>query len=102
MKPRKELNDIFKQILGNDHVYFQPPESIKMKYDCIVYSLDSADIQFGDNKSYRYLRRYDVTYITKDPDSSIIDIIPQTLPMIRFNRFYATEGLNHYSYTLYF
>lgn len=102
MKPRKALNDIFKEILGNDHVYFQPPESIKLKYDCIVYNLDSADIQFGDNKSYRYLRRYDVTYITKDPDSSVIDLIPKRFQMIRFNRWYATDGLNHYSYTLYF
>jgi hypothetical protein len=102
MRPRKELNDIFKQILGNDHVYFQPPENVKLKYDCIIYSLDSGDIQFADNKSYHYMRRYDVLYICKNPDSELIDKIPQSFPLIRFNRFYASEGLNHYSYTLYF
>lgn len=102
MKPRKELNDIFKSLLGSDNVYFQPPENVKLKYPCIIYSLDSADIQFAANKSYRYMRRYDVLYITKNPDDILTDTIPQTLPLIRFNRFYASDGLNHYSYTLYF
>ena len=36
-KPRSELNAKFKSILGNSNVYFQPPESVKLKYDCIIY-----------------------------------------------------------------
>ena len=36
-KHRKELELMFKEVLGNDHVYYAPPESVKLVYDCIVY-----------------------------------------------------------------
>ena len=37
MKTRYELHEFLCEILGSRNVYFQPPESVKMKYPAIVY-----------------------------------------------------------------
>ena len=43
MRNRLDLQKIFEDILGSKNVYFQPPESLKMKYPAIRYSLDDID-----------------------------------------------------------
>ena len=37
MNRRYELQAVLEGILGSGNVYFQPPENLKMRYDCIVY-----------------------------------------------------------------
>ena len=54
--------------------YFQPPESIKMNYPAIVYSLDDIDKTYANDGVYLSNRRYAVTVIDKDPDLSLIHI----------------------------
>lgn len=44
---------------------------------------------------------YTVTVITKDPDSDIRSKIA-ALPYCAFDRWYATDGLNHDAFTLFF
>lgn len=46
--------------------YFQPPESIKMNYPAIVYSLDDIDKTYANDGVYLSNRRYAVTVIDKD------------------------------------
>ena len=46
-------------------------------------------------------RKYLVTVIDKNPDSSFIDIVAK-LPTCRFVRHYKSDNLNHYVFTLYF
>ena len=43
--------------------YFQPPESIKMNYPAIVYSLDDIDKTYANDGVYLSNRRYAVTVI---------------------------------------
>lgn len=100
-RSRKGLHRILKEILGSDNVYFQPPASIQMKYDAIVYELDDIDVRHADNLSYLTNRRYRVTLITRNPDTSLSDQIAQ-LPLTRFNRFYTADNLNHYVYIIYY
>ena len=50
-----KLNDICK------YVYYQPPESIKMVYPCIVYELDSAYDYWANDKLYTTNYRYSIT-----------------------------------------
>ena len=38
MASRLNLQDKLEEVLGSKQVYFQPPESLKLKYPCIVYS----------------------------------------------------------------
>lgn len=98
---RTELHEILKKILGSEYVYFQPPESEKMKYPCIVYSLDDIDTKNADNISYVNTKRYAVTIIDKDPDSMIAEALLK-LSMCSFDRSYTKDNLNHWVFRLYF
>ena len=98
---RLELQTIFEEILGNKNVYFQPPESLKMKYPAIRYVRSSIDSTYADDIPYRNLKQYEITVIYKDPDSDLPDKIKQ-LSMCRFNRHYTADNLNHDVFTLYY
>lgn len=98
---RLQLHDLLKSVLGSDHVYFQPPASVVMQYPAIVYQWDSNDTQYGDNFAYRSTRRYQITHISRDPDTPIPDKLAQ-LKLCSYDRFFVAENLNHYVFTLYF
>lgn len=101
MAPRLQLQSRLEALLGTRNVYFQPPENLKMKYPCIVYSRDTADTKFAGNNPYRYTKRYQVTVIDQDPDSLIPDKVA-ALPMCAHNRFFTADNLNHDVFTLFF
>lgn len=98
---RLELHEILCTILGSRNVYFQPPESIKMNYPAIVYSLDDIDNQYANDGVYLSHRRYSVTVIDKKPDSEIVGKV-SALPNCKFNRPYQKDNLNHYVFTLFY
>ena len=99
---REMLGDIFRdQILGSSNVYFQPPESVKMRYPAIVYSLDDITNTFADDRPYLSAKRYKVTIIDRNPDSILPDLM-NALPFCNFNRTYTSDGLNHWVFSLYF
>lgn len=101
MERRLQLHQILTGILGSENVYFQTPESTRMKYPCIVYQRNAADTKFADDKPYLKMKRYTVTVIDKDPDSKIPDKIA-ALPLCTFNRHYTVDNLNHDIYNLYY
>lgn len=98
---RLELHQILSTILGSAYVYFQPPESVKLHYPCIVYERSTGDTQFADNSSYIFRVCYRVTYIDKDPDNEIIQKIA-ALPLCRMDRSYKGDNLNHDSFVIYY
>ena len=101
LKRRLELQKLLEDVLGSNHVYFQPPETIKMEYPCIVYNLSAGNSRYADNALYFYRNRYTVTYISRDPDDlKHYDII--RVPLLRFDRFYTSNNLNHWVYEVYF
>lgn len=102
MASRLKLHEELKEILGDYDVYFQPPESVKLTYPCVIYKLTNADIGYADNMTYRYSRRYQITLITKDPDSDLIDKIPKSLRHCSFANYFVSNNLNHYIYDLYY
>lgn len=101
MNRRLELHQILVDLLGSRFVYFQPPESIKMQYPCIVYGRSREDTIYASNKKYRTKKRYTVTVIDKDPDSIIPDNV-SGLPLCSFDRHFKSDNLNHDVYTLYY
>lgn len=101
MGRRADLQDILKDILGTDNVYFQPPPSVSMEYPCIVYQRDYEATTFADDKPYSRKKRYQVTVIDRDPDSVIPDKIAD-LPLSSFDRFYTADNLNHDVFKLFF
>lgn len=101
MGTRLELQDVLVEVLGCKNVYFQPPESVKMKYPCIVYQRDYLDIKHADNLPYSSEYRYQVTVIDKNPDSPILDRMNR-LPKCSFERHFTSDNFNHDVYNLYF
>lgn len=100
-KPRTELQTILEDILGTDHVYFQPPSNITMSYPAIVYQKDWARADRADNATYVHTWRYMVTVIDKDPDSLVLDQIA-ALPATTYVRHFAVDNLNHDIFDVYF
>lgn len=100
-RPRLELQALFEELLGSRNVYFQPPESRKMGYPCILYERSGARTDSADNLGYRRLNRYTVTVIDEDPDSAIPEKV-SGLRYCAFDRRYKADRLNHDVFTLYF
>lgn len=101
MENRLTINELFESILGNDHVYAQTPESIKMDYPAIKYSLSNLKVDFANNSPYSTRSRYTVTLIDYDIDSVYVDELLK-LPYCSLDRYYTSNGLHHWSFTIYF
>ena len=99
MAPRLELQELFLTMVPN--VYFQPPPTVQMEYPCVVYHRDYKNTEFADGMPYANRKRYQVTVISIDPDSSIPDQIA-LLPMCTYDRFYTANNLNHDVFKLFF
>lgn len=102
MASRLELHEELCKILGTRNVYFQPPESVKMQYDAIRYSLGGKDLKRANNKIYHFTNQYDGVVIVKNPDTDIPDKILSHFEMCSFGRPYTADNLNHYPFTLYY
>nr|WP_297883996.1 hypothetical protein [uncultured Blautia sp.] len=101
MGSRLELQNKLEQLLGTKHVYYQPPEPLKMEYPAIIYSKGRIETKKADNSTYLKNTRYDITVIDKRPDNPVIDKL-MTLPYCSYDRQYKSGGLNHDVLTLYY
>ena len=98
---RIAFRDYLKTKTGVENLYFQPPESIKMKYPAIIYSISRVDNKFAENKIYLQFIAYQVIVIDKDPDSDIFKKMSR-LPKCAFERSYTADNLNHFVFTIYY
>lgn len=94
-KTRKSLHQTLVNLLGSSNVYFQPPESFKLKYPCIVYFRQGANQIYADNGNYITNMAYDVTLINRDPDDGLVEKFISELPMCRYDRHYVSDNLHH-------
>ena len=101
MDRRLELHSKLCDLLGSSHVYFQPPETVKIVYPCIIYNLDYINVRHADDKGYLGRDRYLITIVSKNPDYSIVRELAMW-PLCSFNRFYTIDNLNHWIYELYY
>jgi hypothetical protein len=101
MASRLQLQTMLENLLGSRNVYYNPPESIKMKYPAIVYSRGRIDTTHANNAVYSLHNGYSLTYIDEDPDNETVDKIA-ALPRCRFDRFFVSDNLNHYTFTIYY
>lgn len=99
MASRLEFSEALHKIC--DNVYFQPPESKKINYPCIIYERRNIDQQFADNIPYAQKTRYTVTVISRDPDDPIVDAVSQ-FPYCLYDRFYTADNLNHDVFNIYY
>lgn len=101
MGTRLALHTLLKTILGSNNVYFQAPANVELKYPCIMYKRERISVKHADNTPYFHKKKYSITVIDSDPDSSIPDQIA-LLPMCSSDRNFRANNLNHDVFTLYF
>lgn len=104
---KKKVDELileFRNLLGYEsgHVYYQPPEKQKMEYPCIRFSRSTGRHEYANNFTYKFTDRYEVTYIDRDPDSDNLDKIIEHFKLIRHDRHYTAENLNHDVFDLYY
>ena len=100
MANRLDFHEILCNILGSRNAYFDPPESVKLSYPAIVYSLSQIKSNHADNIPYFKVPGYTVIVIDTNKDSIISDKV-SNLPNCKFDRAYSKNGLNYFVYTLY-
>lgn len=101
MGTRLELQSQLESLLGSTNVYFQPPESIKIKYPAIVYSLRNFREVPADNRTYLRKRLYRVQFISRNPDNDIIDKLLDMEYCSSEGRF-VVDSLYHDNFDLYY
>ena len=101
MASRLKLQTELENLLGSRNVYFQPPASVQMKYPAIRYSLSDILSNHADDIVYKYMKAYELIVIDPDPDSKYPDKLLQ-FKYCRFDRYYTSDNLNHYVFTLYY
>lgn len=104
MDRRLKLHEKLVETLGNDHVYFQPPENIRLNYPCIIYERYSGDSKFANNKTYQFTQAYEVTFIDQNPDNleRYSKDLFEKFEMVRYNRHFKADNLNHDVFIIYF
>lgn len=101
---RETLHDILVGIEGIKAVYYQPPSTKALQYPCIIYSLNRLNTKPANNNRYLNFPEYNVVLIDYDPESmlqrKILDLNDGCY--VKFDRFYTSDNLNHWAYTLSF
>lgn len=101
MQNRIILHQKLVDILGSRYVYFQPPETIKMHYPCIVYERSDISNTHADDDIYIQPRQYRVTVIDEDPDSEIVTKMSK-FRTARFINHQVVDNLNHDTFNIYY
>lgn len=100
MRNRVELQNKLLEIVPN--VYFDPPPKQQIVYPCIVYNRSPGRTFFANNKTYSFIQGYDLTIITKEADSKLLDDVRENLPMVEYVREFVSDNLHHSAFKLYF
>ena len=93
-RTRLTLQTKLEDLLGSNHVYYQPPENLKMEYPAIRYSKSDEEDIYANNIKYLSMSVYDLIVIDKKPDNPVIKKLLE-LPYSEFDRHYVADGLNH-------
>ena len=93
-RTRLTLQTKLEDLLGSNHVYYQPPENVKKEYPAIRYSKSDEEDIYANNIKYLSMSVYDLVVIDKKPDNPVIKKLLE-LPYSEFDRHYVADGLNH-------
>lgn len=102
MASRLKLQEELEEVLGSENVYFQPPETVKLKYDAIIYSMSNIRLDYADDTSYKRHKNYDILVISRNPDNDIAERLLDNFQWIRFDRRYVSDNLYHDALSLYY
>lgn len=101
MSSRLDLHSLLVDMLGSEHIYYQPPENLKLEYPAIVYSKSRIDKRSANDSAYKLNTRYELIVIDKRPDNPVIEKL-LALPYCSYDRNYESDNLNHDVLTIYY
>lgn len=98
---RTDLQAFLQEVTGlpEERVCFQPPEGTKLTYPCVIYRLSDVNHLYANNKKYRNLHCYEITLLSKNPDSKHAKTFDE-LDGCRFLRSYSADTLNYWIYRI--
>lgn len=108
MDRRLKLDAEFRELLTDlygyetEHLYFQPTEAVRMKYDAIVYKRTSFGVQYADDQSHFIRDQYEVIAITQDPDATLPREIQSHFKFCKPGKQYVADNLYHFPFTIYY
>lgn len=100
MSNRAKLHEKFIEILGNNHVYYQPPSNLVMEYPAIRYNKSTIKVEHANNGIYSMKDCYELIVIDKRPDNPAIKKLME-LPYCSYGRQYKADNLYHDTLTIY-
>jgi hypothetical protein len=101
MEGRLQLQTLLKELLTSNEVYLQAPKNTSMVYPAILYTINDAFTIHANNSPYHNTWRYQVTFITEDPEDETINKLI-SLPLCNFDRHFVAEQLHHFNFNLYY
>lgn len=102
MPSRLDLHEKLCEILGTKFVYYNPPETVRLQYPCIVYSKSKPSVIKANNKNYKMNNQYLLTVISSEPDCEIADTLVNNFDYCSIDRNFVSDNLYHDILTLYY
>lgn len=100
-KLRSEVHQRLQELTGyGSRVYYNPPESIKMQYPCIVYNLANLAARHADNIPYKRHDAYSVTHIYTKVEQEAVSRVLAEQPGFLYDRSFTLDNLHHDVFTL--
>lgn len=87
---------------GYQHTYFEPPESIRLQYDAVVYVKSNMNVTRANNRSYGIRDGYLVTVISRDPETTLPRAIQETFERCSPERPFVKDNLYHFPFSIYY
>ena len=99
---RLELDAKLREILGSNNVYFQPPETMKLQFPCIIYSKNAPNIRHANDGIYTFKQSYSVMVADKNPESEIPMNLIKSLQYCRIDSNFTKDHMNQTKLTLFY
>ena len=99
---RLDLHREFVDLFAPNKVYYEPPETLKITYPCIIYGRDYIKLDKADNFNYIKSNRYQLMIIDRNSDNKVIETILDHFSSSSYDRHYIADGLHHDVITLYY
>ena len=98
----KELREVLQATEGYVNLYFQPPQSVQMKYNCIRYKRTSMNVKKANDRTYIGRDQYEIMAISRDPNSDLPRAIQEKFLYCEPGRFFVADNLYHFPFTIYY
>lgn len=98
---RRQLHQKLLDFTGHP-AFYQAPTSpnLNLTYPCTIYKLQTIENDSADDMNYILKRRYQITYVTKDPCDPLIDEYLLAFKQIRHSNHFTSDNLHHHIYDL--